>query len=78
MHLFVIKHWTGVFVTREECFFWENLLEECNKALYNFDPACDGIQRRQLFNDIRFMESEEGWSIPLKRIRFGRRVYYRY
>lgn len=59
-------------------FFWEDLLEECNKALINFDPKCEGIQRRQLFNDIRFMESEEGWSIPLEKLKYGRKVYYRY
>ncbi len=59
-------------------YFWENLLEECNKALLDFDPDGAGIQRRQLFDDIRFMESEAGWSIPLGRIRHGRKVYYRY
>lgn len=59
-------------------YFWEDLLEECNKALVNFDPNSDGIQRRQLFDDIRFMESEAGWSVPLGRIRHGRKVFYRY
>lgn len=59
-------------------YFWEDLLEECNKALIDFDPNSEGIQRRQLFDDIRFMESEAGWSIPLGRYRYGRRVYYRY
>ena len=59
-------------------YFWEDLLEECNKALMDFDPNSEGIQRRQLFDDIRFMESEQGWSVPLARIRYGRRVYYRY
>jgi predicted DNA-binding transcriptional regulator YafY len=59
-------------------YFWEDLLEECNKALVDFDPNSEGIQRRQLFDDIRFMESEQGWSIPLGRIRHGRKVYYRY
>lgn len=59
-------------------YFIENLLEECNKALIDFDPSSNGIQRRQLFDDIRFMESEQGWSIPLARVRHGRRVYYRY
>ncbi len=59
-------------------FFWEDLLEECNKALMDFDPNNEGIQRRQLFDDIRFMESEQGWSIPLSRVRHGRKVYYRY
>lgn len=71
--------------TLDKCFrnpgkmyFWEDLLNECNKALMNFEPDCEGIQRRQLFNDIRFMESEEGWSIPLERMKYGRKVYYRY
>lgn len=59
-------------------YFWEDLLEECNKALIDFDPNCEGIQRRQLFDDIRFLESEAGWSIPLGRIRHGRKVFYRY
>lgn len=59
-------------------YFWEDLLEECNKALLDFDSIGEGIQRRQLFDDIRFMESEQGWSIPLQRIRFARRVFYRY
>jgi predicted DNA-binding transcriptional regulator YafY len=59
-------------------FFWEDLLASCNLALRELDPNNDGIQRRQLFDDIRFMESEQGWSIPLGRIRYGRKVYYRY
>ncbi len=59
-------------------YFWEDLLEECNKALMDFDPKSGGIQRRQLLDDIRFMESDQGWSIPLDRFRYGKRVYYRY
>lgn len=59
-------------------YFWEDLLEECNKGLIDFDPSSKGIKRRQLFDDIRFMESEAGWSIPLGRYRYRRRVFYRY
>lgn len=59
-------------------YFWEDLLKECNRALMDFDPSGDGIQRRQLYDDIRFMESEQGWSIPLDRIRYKRKVFYRY
>ncbi|WP_240469910.1 helix-turn-helix transcriptional regulator [Cyclobacterium sp. SYSU L10401] len=59
-------------------FFWEDLLEECNKALMEFNPSNEGIRRRQLFDDIRFMESEQGWSIPLGRFQYSRKVYYRY
>jgi predicted DNA-binding transcriptional regulator YafY len=59
----------------------DDLLEECNKALYDLNGENDGIKRRQLFKDISFMESEQGWSIPLERYRFGDRnqnVFYRY
>lgn len=59
-------------------YFWQELLSACNQALLEFDPACEGIQRRQLLDDIRFMESEQGWSVPLERHKEGRRVYYRY
>jgi predicted DNA-binding transcriptional regulator YafY len=59
-------------------YFWEDLLDECNSALVDFNPNGTGIQRRQLFDDIRFMESEQGWSIPLGRIHYGRKIYYRY
>ncbi len=71
--------------TLDKCFrnpgrmyFFEDLLEECNKALQDFDPNSEGIQRRQLFDDLKFMESDQGWSIPLGRFRYGKKVYYRY
>jgi predicted DNA-binding transcriptional regulator YafY len=56
----------------------EDLLEEVNIALEDFNGGEFNIKRRQLFDDIRFMESEAGWSIPLERIPSGKRVYYRY
>lgn len=59
-------------------YFWEDLLRECNESLSVLDPENSGIQRRQLFEDIRFMESEQGWAILLERNHYGRRVFYRY
>ena len=59
-------------------YFWLDLLEEINKALSDYNGPESKIERRQLFDDIKFMESEQGWSIPLDRRRDGRRVYYRY
>ena len=59
-------------------FFWQDLLEEINKALIEFNGPASTIKRRQLFDDIKFMESEQGWSIPLKRYKDGRKTYYRY
>jgi predicted DNA-binding transcriptional regulator YafY len=59
-------------------YFFDDLLEECNAALSEFNPHSEGVKRRQLFDDIRFMESEQGWSIPLERHKLGRKTYYRY
>ena len=59
-------------------FFMEDLVEVCSDALYNFTGSYTGIKRRQIFEDIKFMESEEGYSIPLERYKFGKKVYYRY
>ncbi len=59
-------------------FFIENLIEACNDALFEFSGIEDGIKRRQVFDDIAFMESEQGWTIPLERVKEGKRVYYRY
>jgi predicted DNA-binding transcriptional regulator YafY len=66
-------------------FYIEDLILACNEALYNFtcddkysDPLNPGISRRQVLVDINFMESTEGWSANIERIKDGRRVYFRY
>lgn len=59
-------------------FFWQDLLNEINKALEEYNGPESKIKRRQLFDDIKFMESDQGWSIPLERHKDGRKVYYRY
>jgi predicted DNA-binding transcriptional regulator YafY len=59
-------------------FFMEDLIAECEKVLAEIDPDRSGISRRQIFEDIVFMESKEGWSIELERHREGKKVYYRY
>lgn len=66
-------------------FYIEDLIAACNEALYNFtgsdkyaDPLNPGISRRQILVDIDFMESPEGWSAMIDRVKDGRRVYYRY
>jgi predicted DNA-binding transcriptional regulator YafY len=37
-----------------------------------------GVQNRQIFEDIKFMESEQGWAISLERLKEGKKVFYRY
>ena len=59
-------------------YFLDDLIAECNNVLMDIDPSSEGVSRRQIFDDITFMESSEGWSIELERHRENRRVYYRY
>ena len=59
-------------------YFIEDLIDECNLVLIDYDPNCGGVSRRTIFMDLEFMESEFGWSIPLERYFVGRRCYYRY
>mgnify|MGYP000674512180 CR=1 FL=1 len=59
-------------------YYIDDLIEACNQALYEFEGVEEGVKRRQIYDDIRFMESEQGYSIPLEKIRDGKRVFYRY
>ncbi len=79
------KHATIRYHALDQCFsnpgrnyFIEDLINACNNAIYEYTGIPEGIKRRQVFDDIKFMESEQGWSIPLEKIRDGKRVYYRY
>lgn len=59
-------------------YYIEDLVEECNKVLREIDPDCKGISKRQIYEDIKFMESSEGMNICLDKIKDGRRTYFRY
>ena len=59
-------------------YFIDDLIAECESVLLEIDPKSNGISRRQIFEDIAFMESKEGWSIELDKLRDGKKVYYRY
>lgn len=66
-------------------YYIEDLIAACNTALYEFtgdkkycDPLSPGISRRQIYDDINYMESDEGWSAMVARISDGHRKYYRY
>ncbi|MCG9880039.1 MAG: WYL domain-containing protein [Bacteroidia bacterium] len=79
------KHATIRYHALDKCFsnygrkfFIEDLILACNKAIYDFAGIEEGVKRRQVFDDITFMESEQGWSIPLERFKEGRKVFYRY
>lgn len=79
------KHAIIRFQALDKCFrnigkkyFIEDLVEACNQAIYDFSGSDDGVKKRQIYDDLRFMESEEGYSIELERHKDGKRVYYRY
>lgn len=59
-------------------FYIEDLIEACNKALYEFTGSTEGVKRRTIFSDIAYMESPEGWNAPIKRNYEGKRCFYTY
>jgi len=59
-------------------YFIDDLIKVCESVLLEIVPELNGISRRQIFEDIAFMESKEGWSIELDKLRDGKKVYYRY
>lgn len=79
------KHATIRYQALDRCFrnpgrkyFIEDLVNACNDALEEYTGNEDGVKRRQVLEDIKFMESSQGWNIPLDRIREGHRVFFRY
>lgn len=59
-------------------FYFEDLINAVNEALWDFDPKLEGVQTRQLRDDIRFMKSENGYNAPIEAIRDGKKAYYQY
>ena len=79
------KHATIRYHALDRCFsnfgrryYIEDLIDACSKAIYEYTGIQNGVKRRQIFDDMCFMESEQGWSVPLVRHRDGKRVFYRY
>jgi predicted DNA-binding transcriptional regulator YafY len=79
------KHATIRYQALDKCFqnigriyFIDDLVEACNKAIFNFDGNSDGVKKRQVQADINFMQSESGFAIELEKVRENRKVYYRY
>lgn len=58
-------------------YYIEDLIDKCEEELESFNFTAN-VSRRQIFDDIRFMESMAGWSIPLDRLKDGKKTYYRY
>ena len=79
------KHAIIRYQTLDKCFrnpgrtyYIDDLIQACNDAIFEYSGIEDGVKRRQVLDDIKFMESEQGWNIPLEHIRDGHKVYFRY
>ena len=59
-------------------YFMEDLINECNYSIYEYSGKEDGVKRRQIFEDISYMESSQGWSIELVREKDLRKTFYYY
>ena len=62
-------------------YYIEDLVDACNEALYLYNgetkDGC-GVKKRQVQEDLKFIESEEGYGMDIDAIRDGHRKYYRY
>ena len=65
------------FSDRHRRYYFNDLMKKCDEALLRFNGV-GGVSRRQIFEDIKYMESEAGWNIPLLRVREGKRTFYQY
>jgi len=79
------KHAIIRYQTLDKCFrnpgrryYIDDLVEACNQAIYEFAGIEDGIKKRQIFEDIKFMESEQGWNVHLEHSREKHKVFYHY
>ena len=77
------KHAIIRYQTLDKCFrnpgrtyYIDDLIEACNNAIYEYSGIEDGVKRRQVLDDIKFMESEHGWNIPLEYIRDKSKVNF--
>lgn len=64
------------FRNRRRMFFIDDLVEACNEELMAYDGS--SVSKRQVQQDILFLESDAGGAIDLERCRDGHKVYYRY
>lgn len=66
------------FRNRGRKYSFEDLRDEVNLALSDFDSTTGGIQTRQLRDDIKFMRSDIGYDADIKTFKEGRKHYYCY
>jgi predicted DNA-binding transcriptional regulator YafY len=56
----------------------DDLVDVCNEALLDVDPNSSGVKKRQIYEDIKFMQDSRGFDAPIESYKHGRTAYYRY
>jgi predicted DNA-binding transcriptional regulator YafY len=62
-------------------YYIDDLVDACNEALYLYNgegKKGDGVRKRQVQEDLKFMVSDEGYGMSIDPIRDGHKMYYRY
>ena len=62
-------------------YYIEDIFEACNDALYQYNGETKdggGVKKRQVQEDLKFIESEEGYGMLIDANQDGHRKYYRY
>ena len=59
-------------------YYIDDLVEACNNSLMDIDTDSNGIRKRQVFDDIKFMRDSKGFNAPIESFKDGRKAFYRY
>lgn len=59
-------------------YFIQDLINACTEKLQEIDPDSKGISRRQVLDDLKYMESEEGYKALIDHLKDGKKTFYRY
>ena len=57
-------------------YFIEDLMEKVNEQLE--DAGVKPVSKKQIYDDIKFMKSVDGWEAPIESYQYGKRKYLRY
>ena len=64
------------FSDRYHKYFIEDLMEKVNVQLE--DAGVKPVSKKQIYDDIKFMKSVDGWEAPIESYQYGKRKYLRY
>lgn len=57
-------------------YYIEDLMDKVNEQLE--DAGLNPVSKKQVYDDIKFMKSPEGWNAPIVSVQDGKRKYLRY